>query len=121
MPHRSRRYLRMAGALALAGGSLLAGGGPAATAGIAISPMLTSKFVSARQPLTQAQCEAAFTAPCYVPGQLQTAYDEQPLFDSGITGAGQTIEIVDSFGSPTIRADLAAFDAEFNLPAPPSF
>jgi subtilase family serine protease len=111
----------MAGALALASGSLLAGGAPvAATASIAIGPMLHSKFVSARQPLTQDQCEALFTAPCYDPAQFQTAYNEQPLFNSGITGKGQTIVIVDSFGSPTIRADLATFDAEFNLPAPPS-
>ena len=29
--------------------------------------------------------------------------------------------IVDSFGSPTIQADLAVFDAQYNLPAPPSF
>jgi subtilase family serine protease len=120
--HRSRRYLRMAGALALAGGSLLAGGAPAAaTADIAIGPMLHSRFMSATQPPTPAQCEAVFTAPCYEPSQIQTAYNEQPLFNSGITGAGQTIVLVDSFGSPTIQADLAAFDAEFNLPAPPSF
>ncbi len=121
MTHRSRRYLRMAGALALASGSLLAGGAPAATAGIAIGPMMTSKFVSSKQPPTQAQCELAFTAPCYVPAQLETAYNEQPLFGSGITGQGQTIVIVDSFGSPTIQSDLATFDATFNLPAPPSF
>jgi subtilase family serine protease len=114
-----RRYLRMAGALALATGSLVAGGLPA-TASIAIGPMLHSKFISARQPGTQAQCEAIFTAPCYGPDQLQTAYNEQPLFNAGITGAGQTIVIVDSFGSPTIKADLAVFDAQYNLPAPPS-
>ena len=113
------RYLRMAGALALATGSLVAGGLPA-TASIAIGPMLHSKFISARQPGTQAQCEAIFTAPCYGPDQLQTAYNEQPLFNAGITGAGQTIVIVDSFGSPTIQADLAVFDAQYNLPAPPS-
>jgi len=112
----------MAGALSLAGGSLLAGGAPAAaTASIAIGPMLHSRFMSASQPPTPAECEAVFTAPCYEPSQIQTAYDEQPLFNSGITGAGQTIVLVDSFGSPTIQADLAAFDAEFNLPAPPSF
>ena len=29
--------------------------------------------------------------------------------------------IVDSFGSPTIKHDLAVFDATFNLPPPPSF
>jgi len=114
------RYLRMAGALALATGSLVAGGVPA-TASIAIGPMLVSKYVSARQPLTEPQCESLFTVACYVPAQVKTAYDEQPLFDSGITGAGQTIAIVDAFGSPTIQADLATFDATFNLPAPPSF
>jgi subtilase family serine protease len=114
------RYLRMAGALALATGSLVAGGVPA-TASIAIGPMMVSKFVSARQPLSEPACESLFTVPCYVPAQVQTAYDEQSLFDSGITGAGQTIAIVDAFGSPTIQADLATFDATFNLPAPPSF
>jgi subtilase family serine protease len=110
----------MAGALALATGSLVAGGVPA-TASIAIGPMMVSKYVSARQPLTEPQCESLFTVACYVPAQVQTAYDEQPLFDSGITGVGQTIAIVDAFGSPTIQADLATFDATFNLPAPPSF
>jgi subtilase family serine protease len=112
--------MRMAGVLALATGSLVAGGLPA-TASIAIGPMLHSRFVSPRQPATQAQCEQAFTAPCYGPDQLQTAYNEHPLFNAGITGAGQTIVIVDSFGSPTIQADLAVFDAQYNLPAPPSF
>ena len=106
----------------VATGSAPAGTGPGdpLTASIAIGPMLHSKFISARQPGTQAQCEAIFTAPCYGPDQLQAAYNVQPLFDSGITGAGQTIVIVDSFGSPTIKADLAVFDAEYNLPAPPS-
>jgi subtilase family serine protease len=110
----------MAGALALATGSLVAGGLPA-TASIAIGPMMHTRFMSAQQPATQAQCEALFTAPCYGPDQLQIAYNEQPLFNAGITGAGQTIVIVDAFGSPTIEADLAVFDAQYNLPAPPSF
>src|SRR6202046_4655740 len=96
----------MAGELALATGCLVAGGLPA-TGSVANGPMLHSKSISARQPGTQAQCEAIFTAPCYGPDQLQTAYNEQPLFNAGITGAGQTIVIVDSFGSPTIPPDLA--------------
>jgi subtilase family serine protease len=29
--------------------------------------------------------------------------------------------VVDAFGDPTIESDLAAFDADFGLPAPPSF
>ena len=120
MPYRAR-YLRMAGALALASGSLFATGAPAVTAAsIVIKPMMTTRFASATQPPSQAQCVAAFTVPCYEPAQLQTAYNEQPLFNHGITGAGQTIVLVDSFGSPTIQSDLATFDAQFNLPAPPS-
>ncbi len=55
------------------------------------------------------------------PAQVTAAYDLAPLTRSGITGAGQTIVIVDSFGSPTIASDLAHFDAYFKLPAPPSF
>jgi subtilase family serine protease len=90
-------------------------------ASISIRPMTTSHIASRSQPPTQAECVAAFTVPCYEPAQFQTAYNEQPLFAQNITGRGQTIVIVDSFGSPTIQADLATFDSEFGLPAPPSF
>ncbi len=38
-----------------------------------------------------------------------------------MNGKGATIVIVDSFGSPTITHDLATFDRQFGLPAPPSF
>jgi subtilase family serine protease len=55
------------------------------------------------------------------PAQVAAAYDLAPLRRAGVTGAGQTIVIVDSFGSPTIARDLAHFDAYFKLPAPPSF
>ena len=36
-------------------------------------------------------------------------------------GTGQTIAIVDAYNEPTITSDLAAFDANFGLSAPPSF
>jgi subtilase family serine protease len=55
------------------------------------------------------------------PAQIQAAYGLGPLLRRGIDGAGQTIVIVDSFGSPTIRPDLAHFDKTFGLPAPPAF
>jgi subtilase family serine protease len=38
-----------------------------------------------------------------------------------VNGRNATIVIVDSFGSPTIRQDLAHFDQTFHYPAPPSF
>ncbi len=55
------------------------------------------------------------------PDQIRTAYDVAPLAAKGIDGAHQTIIVVDSFGSPTVAADLAHFDSYFHLPAPPSF
>jgi hypothetical protein len=64
---------------------------------------------------------AAPLAGAYSPSQIQTAYDLSPLYKEGIDGKGQTIVIVDAYGSPTIKADLATFDSQFRLPAPPSF
>jgi subtilase family serine protease len=55
-----------------------------------------------------------------VPAQLARAYNLGPLRKRGIDGAHQTIVIVDSFGSPTIAHDLAAFDEAFGLQAPAS-
>jgi len=55
------------------------------------------------------------------PRQIRAAYDTGPLASRGITGKRQTIVIVDSFGSPTVAADLARFDTYFGLAAPPSF
>ncbi|HUD17801.1 MAG TPA: hypothetical protein VMQ59_11085, partial [Acidimicrobiales bacterium] len=72
-------------------------------------------------PPTTAQCEAAFDVACYQPAQIQEAYDLPALFSDGVTGKGETIVIVDSFGSPTIGHDLKVFDRTFGLPAPPSF
>jgi len=59
-------------------------------------------------------------APCYSPQQLQTAYGVTPLLNAGYNGTGQTIVIIESYGSPTIEADLKAFDAAYGLPDPPS-
>ena len=54
------------------------------------------------------------------PARLGRAYNLGPLRQRGIDGAHQTIVIVDSFGSPTIARDLAAFDQAFGLRAPAS-
>jgi subtilase family serine protease len=71
-------------------------------------------------PPTTAQCEAALGIACYSPVQVRAAYNVAPLYARGITGKGSTILIVDSYGSPTIAADLHAFDAQFGFPDPPS-
>jgi subtilase family serine protease len=75
---------------------------------------------AAQGPPTTAQCEAAYQVPCYQPFQLKRAYDLAPLYAKGVDGNGQTIIIVDAYGSPTIGTDLAVFDKAFHLPAPPS-
>jgi subtilase family serine protease len=72
-------------------------------------------------PPTTAYCEAHYHIACYQPFQLQRAYNLAPLFSKGIEGQGETIVIVDAFGSPSIASDLATFDSELGLPNPPSF
>ena len=56
---------------------------------------------------------------CYSPQFLSAAYNFPKT--TTLNGTGQTILIVDAYGSPTIASDLALFDALFNIPAPPSF
>jgi subtilase family serine protease len=115
-------FVAAGAAIALAGGSMFALGAPAvAAASVTVQPGIVSRLATETQPPTEAQCKAAFTVPCYDPAQMQTAYGEQPLFSDNITGRGETIAIVDSYGSPTIESDLATFDATFGLPAPPQF
>jgi subtilase family serine protease len=70
-------------------------------------------------PITNAQCEAELNINCYVPNQIEAAYNLPALYNRGITGKGTTIVIIDAYGSPTISDDLASFDAYLGLGAPP--
>ncbi len=72
-------------------------------------------------PFTAADCEKAYQVACYGPAQIRQAYDLPALYAGGVTGRGATIVIVDSYGSPTIRNDLAVFDRAYQIPAPPQF
>jgi len=55
---------------------------------------------------------------CYAPDQLRTLYGLKPLTASTTDGAGQTIVLVDSYGSPTAAQDLAFFAKTLGGPAP---
>jgi subtilase family serine protease len=55
---------------------------------------------------------------CYTPAQMASAYNVDQLHAEGTTGKGQTIVIVDSFGSPTALQDLQFFSQTFGLPEP---
>jgi subtilase family serine protease len=89
--------------------------GPAAVLGPHIS--------TAGSPPTSAQCKAQIGIACYGPQDMRNQYDFNPTYapGNGDAGAGQTIVIFDSFGSPTIQQDLATFDTSYGINAPPSF
>jgi subtilase family serine protease len=116
MPYAS--YVPFMRAALVATGLLLAAG-HASAAPHAILGERVGKDIT--QPPTDAYCRANFTYPCYSPQEMRTSYGLNGLIDSGMVGAGETIVIIDSYGSPTIAADLAAFDQGFGIPDPPSF
>src|SRR5258708_2503596 len=53
---------------------------------------------------------------CYTAADIYAAYGVDALHAEGTTGKGQTIVIVDSYGSPTVQADLDRFSDTFHLP-----
>ncbi len=55
---------------------------------------------------------------CYSPSFIYAAYNLNSLYAAGHDGTGQTIVIVDAYGSPTIASDLMHFDSVFGLPDP---
>jgi len=69
---------------------------------------------------TDAECRALGFGPCYSPQEIRTAYGLNKLIDAGMVGSGQTIVLIESYGSPTALADLQQFDSDYGLPDPPS-
>jgi subtilase family serine protease len=66
---------------------------------------------------SQANCVQEGFYHCLTPEQVETAYNLAPLYQHGITGKGETVVIVDSFGSPTILAasgDSGAADVKLD-------
>ena len=110
------RFVLCSMAVALVGASFAS----AAT----VSPSTTSLPFTAISDAAAKQAQQAPICPngnvCYTPATLAQAYDF-PTGKHAPTGAGQTIVVVVAYGSPTIQSDLAQFDAENGVPAPPSF
>ena len=67
---------------------------------------------------TTLECLLRLHRPCLNPTQIRAAYGVDSLLRRSVTGAGRTIGIVVSFGSPTLRSDLRVFDRAFGLPDP---
>jgi subtilase family serine protease len=53
---------------------------------------------------------------CYTASDIYAAYGVDALHAEGTTGHGQTIVIVDAYGSPTAQHDLDRFGRTFGLP-----
>lgn len=53
---------------------------------------------------------------CFTPAPMQASFNLGPLYAQGLNGAGKTIAIVDSFGYPSVAADLETFSRSYDLP-----
>ncbi len=67
------------------------------------------------------QLESRNLLSIYTPAQIRTAYGFNAPTVSALTGAGQTLAIVDAYDHPSIAADLSVFDTQFGIAAPPAF
>ena len=59
----------------------------------------------------------------FTPAQIRAAYGFNSVSFGAVAGdgTGTTIAIVDAYDDPNVAHDLAAFDAQFGLAAPPTF
>lgn len=80
------------------------------------------RSVLSTAPTPQANCTFpdGTTAPselhCLDPQHFMAAYGIDKLHAMGLTGKGQVIVLVDSYGSPTMQADLDHFSDVYGLP-----
>src|SRR3974390_628149 len=112
------------GRLSVGLGALVLGFGLSVTAsvpsagvvGAAIRPAVSDylQLTTSDIPPTQAQCFSVGRR-CFAPQATQASYNVGPLYASGINGAGETIAIIDSFGSDTMAHDLHVYDQAFGV------
>src|SRR5262245_29500005 len=53
---------------------------------------------------------------CLTPHAVRVAYGMESLIEHGMTGKGETIIDIVSFGSPTLQQDMDVFNKQFGLP-----
>jgi subtilase family serine protease len=96
----------------------VAGTSQAATPSQHVLPMVQGPALSTLPAATPGACysifEGVYGIPCWGPYELARSYD----FPSNLDGSGQTIIIVDAYGSATIASDLHKFDSLFGIPDP---
>jgi subtilisin-like proprotein convertase family protein len=80
---------------------------------------------AARGTTAQPSANPLFNPPGLNPSEVRGAYGINAISFSGGTvtgdGSGQTIAIVDAYDDTSIAGDLATFDSQFGIAAPPNF
>ncbi len=84
------------------------------TASNATGLMVKPRISSSALPKTYEN--VTFTEGAFSAKQLQAVYNATGLYAQGFLGAGQTIGLLDFFGSPTITQDLSLFDQQYGFP-----
>ncbi len=80
---------------------------------------VTAKGIIADGAATTPPClNSAIPPRCYSPQQIRNAYSIQPLLNSGITGKGQTIVLIDFATSPFLQHDVHLYDQFYGLKDP---
>ena len=88
-----------------------------ATLSITGSTVATGTFTGLTYGANASDTGAGSNGCSYSPTDLYKIYGLAPVLSAGYSGQGQTIVIVDAYGSPTIQSDAAEFNTLFNLPA----
>ncbi|HEX6499292.1 MAG TPA: S53 family peptidase [Micromonosporaceae bacterium] len=116
--HHRRRLAAgtVSAGLALAAVSLSPAAPTLAVAAPAVHPAVAdyAQLTTSETPPTQAQC-ASVGRRCFSPQATRAAYNLAPLYANGFDGRGQTIALVDAYGSDTMAHDLHVFDTAFGL------
>ena len=94
---------------------------PAATATKATTTVGVTPTTSPLAPVVDnspliCPAQVASDSNCQTPRSMRVAYGVESLMQRGLTGTGQTVVDIVSFGSPTLQQDMAVFDRQFYLP-----
>jgi subtilase family serine protease len=87
---------------------------PLVLAGCRLGP--STSVVTVKTPTPVPTSSAPFNTGSFTPEQMRAAYGLTSLYQRGVTGKGQTVVVIDSFGSPTMQQDLDVFSQHFGLP-----
>ncbi len=83
----------------------------------AVTPTTAAIPTSATNAMDVCPAPLNLTTECKTPHALRVAYSMESLIERGMTGKGQTVVDIVSYGSPTLQPDMDVFDKQFNLPA----